>query len=127
MVKRPPPPPAAIEVGDADDNLPLWLRREAVRHGKVLLGAQHNNLVAMEARASSILSWNVPTIIALGAVALHGPLAIAAVVAAVFLFVAAIACVVALWPRLRLARSRYQHAISDGAVFRWRAMPAAFS
>jgi hypothetical protein len=53
--------PAAIEVGEADDKLPLWLRwliidREAVRHGEALLGAQHNNLAAMEARASSILS-----------------------------------------------------------------------
>ena len=43
-----------------------------MRHGEALLGAQHNILVAMEVRASSILSWSVPTIMALGAVALHG-------------------------------------------------------
>lgn len=91
--------PSDIDVGADGAGLRLWLAKEAVRLGEVLLAAQQNNLVAMEARASSIFGWSVPSILGLGAVALHSPFAKAAAASAVCLFGAAIGCAIALWPR----------------------------
>jgi hypothetical protein len=89
----------SVHLGAAAARLPIWLARQAVRNGELRLGAQQDNLVAMEARATSIFGWSVPSILGLGALGLHSPFVKAAIAAAVCLLGAAIGCVVALWPR----------------------------
>jgi hypothetical protein len=88
-----------VDVGEAGDRLPLWLAKEAVRHGELRLAAQQSNLAAMETRATAIFGWSIPTILALGAAALSSRFTGAAVGAAVCLAGSAIHCAVALWPQ----------------------------
>jgi hypothetical protein len=83
-----------------DDRLRLWLSKEAMRQGELYLTAQAANLVAMEGRAISILGWTVAGTFVLGAAALDGRFRAAAGLAALFLFLATLSTVSALWPRL---------------------------
>jgi hypothetical protein len=89
----------AIEVGATDDELRLWLAKEAVRHGELRLTAQQNNLAAMESRATSMFGWSIPTILALGTAALRSRYSGPALSAATCMVGTAVMCAVALWPQ----------------------------
>lgn len=88
-----------IEVGETGDTLRFWLAKEAIRHGETHLTAQAASLSAMEARATSILGWAVTGVFALGALATTGQYRAAAGFAAAVLSIAAVFCIVGLWPR----------------------------
>ena len=91
------------EVGASDDEIRLWRAKEAVRHGELLLKSQQDNMVATESRATAVIAWSVPTILALCAFAIQnqysGDAAMSAVAAAICLAAAATASVVGLWPQ----------------------------
>jgi hypothetical protein len=93
------PPADWEEDSPKDDPYELARAKEAVRQGEMRLTAQQSNLAAMEARATAIFGWSVPTVLGLGAAALTSRYTGAASAAAVCLFGAAVHCMVALWPR----------------------------
>jgi hypothetical protein len=93
------PDGGSVEVGAVDADLRLWLAKEAVRNGELLLASQLSNLTAMETRATALFGWSVPTILALGAAALNTRYTGPAIAAASLLGGAAVACAHGLWPQ----------------------------
>jgi hypothetical protein len=91
--------PEPIELGEVEGGLRYWLAKEAIRQAELHLAAQATSLTAMESRATSILSWSVAGVFVLGSASLTGQYRAAALVAALFLFISAVLCVVGLWPR----------------------------
>lgn len=85
--------------GATGDKLRLWRAKEAVRHGELRLSGQHNNLSAMETRATSIFGWSIPTVLALGALTASGSYCFAPVLGMASLSGAAILAAIALWPK----------------------------
>lgn len=93
------PDGGSVEIGATDADLRLWLAKEAVRHGELLLASQLSNLTAMETRATALFGWSVPAILVLGAAALNARYTGPAIAAASLLAGAAVACAYGLWPQ----------------------------
>ena len=111
---------ASISLGAAnsDGTLRLWLAQQAVAKGEALLGAQIGSIGRLSTSATSILGWSVTVSLALiaaipstiapasqppgGTAALQsllpGHLLWPAVAALVSILLAAVCCVVVLWP-----------------------------
>ena len=89
----------AIEVGAIGGSLRYWLAREGIRQGELRLAAQVASIQAMEARASSLLTWAVTIATALGAAVADSRYQAPAVCALVPAAAAAFECAIAMWPR----------------------------
>ena len=87
------------EVGAEGGDLRYWLAEEGLRQGGARLAGQAANLQAMEARATSPLTWSVTVGIALVAAFVDARFRWPAFGALVLALAAAVSCVVALWPR----------------------------
>jgi hypothetical protein len=94
----PDPQEPEIECGAIGGDLRYWLAGEARRQGEVRLVARERNIAAMEARAASVLSWSVATMVGLALAASQGRLLPVALASGVFLLLSSVACVEALWP-----------------------------
>ncbi len=90
--------PLEIELGASGADFRHWLAAEAKRQGEIRLNAQAANIASMEARATSILSWAVATLVALATLASQGHGRAAAALAGICLMITAISCIAALMP-----------------------------
>ncbi len=92
-----------IEVGAIGGDLPIVVRREAVRQGQLLISAQAGAAQAFETRATALLGWcsagSIGITLTLAARAgsdfAYRPL----LAAVIFMLIASAACVAALWPQ----------------------------
>lgn len=88
-----------IETGATGVDFRLWLATESRRQAELRLASQAATLSAVEARATSLLSWSSGAALAMVAVISQGRLVAPALMVAAAMLSAAICCIVALWPR----------------------------
>lgn len=91
-----------IQIGAVGDDFHLWAAKEAQRQGELIIASQTADLLATEARATSLVGWTVAGALAgVAVLAGHKNVHEAAILAilSVPVIVAVGACACALWPK----------------------------